>query len=180
MLPILLFNNSLRNNLAHSITVSFILFLNFCLSMIVYIFTVSKTKIYIVLLRQKLWWPLNVLRRGRLECFNLKRVNLNRKTRRQTSDFMLKFSSHIFVQCPLLSDFFHPALNFMIRLVYANRVFKYPQGCTKSVQAKFHLQSCVKAVIQSFWLAEDKSPKSHLSWSRNVVANIMAGGPFKE
>ena len=106
MLQTPLFNNSPRNNCLIQE-----LFLLFSSQTFVcqwkFIYLLQNKDLHSAFASLKLWWPL--LRRDRLERFNLKRVSLNRQTIRQTDRWLNYVEIFIKTQCPLLSVFFHPA-----------------------------------------------------------------------
>lgn len=102
MLPTPLFNNSPRNNCLIQE-----LFLLFSSQTFVcqwkFIYLLQNKDLHSAFASLKLWWPL--LRRDRLERFNLKRVSLNRQTLRQTDRWLNYVEIFIKTQCPLLSVF---------------------------------------------------------------------------
>ena len=133
MFPTPLFNNSPRNNCLIQK-----LFLLFSSQTFVcqwkFIYLLQNKDLHSAFASLKLWWPL--LRRDRLERFNLKRVSLNRKTRRQTDRLMYVEIFVTYNSCSALCWVVVPPGNFMIRLVLRelySLVFKHPQSCTKSV-----------------------------------------------
>lgn len=108
MLPTPLFNNSPRNNCLIQK-----LFLLFSSQTFVcqwkFIYLLQNKDLHSAFASLKLWWPL--LRRDRLERFNLKLVSLNRQTIRQTDRWLNYVEIFITKKLSALCwvFFFHPA-----------------------------------------------------------------------